>query len=32
MLSLSKHLYRFVTPAQAKRQRYFDKLSMTVDK
>ena len=29
MLSLSKHLYRFVAPAQVKRARYFAKLSMT---
>ena len=30
MLSLSKHLYRFVAPVQTKWQRCFDKLSMTV--
>ena len=29
MLSLSKHLYRFVAPAQVKRARCFAKLSMT---
>ena len=28
MLSLPKHLYRFVAMAQAKRERCFGKLSM----
>ncbi len=30
MLSLPKHLSRFVETAQAKRERCFGKLSMTV--
>ena len=30
MLSLSKHLVRFVAMAQTKRARCFDKLSMTL--